>query len=201
MSGGVEVSPDEILNNSYRTVFPYVKTIIISYSTDDGSGFLPTWMDDFLHHMPKFTALASLELDSFGTSDFAAVDLAMSAIKQHIRRLKIYKTKYLTISALAAFVSRFPAVAILAFEEYLLGTNDPLVSPPPSITQLEIWGSGNFPATILRWFTDFHLGIIESFSPGYLPDSHLAEFGDFINRFGGHLSHITLIILGHDETV
>ncbi|KAJ7497753.1 hypothetical protein FB451DRAFT_1212635 [Mycena latifolia] len=204
-----------ILNNPHCTVFPHVQVIAIDGSTNDGSGAPAlsshAWMDDFLLHMPKFTALTSLDLSSLKPWAFDAIDRAMPpAMKRGIRRLEMYRPKRLRMSAIVAFVSNFTGLTTLTCGEmyggwegnalpYLLGTNEALAPPPSSITKLVIFEPGHLPSTILKWFTDLHPGVIESLYPHNLPISHSVKFRAFINRFGASLSELKLLISSDDS--
>ncbi|KAJ7497751.1 hypothetical protein FB451DRAFT_242633 [Mycena latifolia] len=213
----VKVDPVPILNNPHCTVFPHVEVIDINGSTDDGSDapvFLsPTWLEDFLHHMPKFTALTSLDLFTLDQWDFEAIDRTMPpAMKRGIRGLDIYRPRGLTMSTIAAFVSNFTELTTLECGEMyggweddaltdLLGTNEALVPPPSSITKLVMCETGHLPSTILKWFTDLHSGVIESLNPNDLPTSHPVQFRAFIDRFGASLSEIRLSMSDDDTAV
>jgi hypothetical protein len=205
-----KVKPVPILNNPHCTVFPHVRAITIDYSNDLGSGYLePTWLDDYLVHMPKFTALTSLELYSLREWNLVAIDRALPpARKRGIRGLLIVP-EWLDMSAIAAFVSNFTDLKTLKFGEmheaddedaltYLLGTNKPLVPPPSSLMKLVFSSSGHLSSAMLKWCTDLHSGVIKSLFPHNLPTEHPVIFRDFIDRFGASLSDIRLFIRGND---
>ncbi|KAJ7670737.1 hypothetical protein DFH06DRAFT_1369783 [Mycena polygramma] len=188
---------------------------------DDGSPEFAfredTWMDDIFVHMPNFTALKALELYTLGLGDLDAIDRALSlSTKRAIRRLDLYHLEDLILSEIADFISKFTDLTTLqcgdmcrSWEQDSDGstdfaTDELLVAPPSSITKLDItpdtpeylaWD----PSSVLKWFTDFHRGIIESVIPGNLPVSHPAEFERFINRFGCSLSHIKLSGFSNNE--
>ncbi|KAJ6463141.1 hypothetical protein C8R47DRAFT_84028 [Mycena vitilis] len=214
----VKIQPGPILNSPHCTVFPYIRTISINGSLDDGSSDPnafrnPWWMEAFLVHMPKLTALTSLELISLIPWDLDCIERAMvPSKKRQIRALDIHSPEFFTISQIAVFISKFPELTTLVCGEMyeywkadalrdLLGANEPLVAPPSSIRKLVLDATdlSHLPSTILKWFTDLHLGVIESFVAGNLPASHPAECRAFVGRFGVHLSHTVLSIHGCDD--
>ncbi|KAF7348176.1 hypothetical protein MSAN_01770500 [Mycena sanguinolenta] len=183
-----------ILDNPHCTFFPYVRLIVIDGS-DNSASLMPTWVDDFLVHMPKFTALISLHLNTLSLWDLNTIVHAIPpAPKRAIQTLAISRLKGSgTLSALATVISNFPNLTTLAcrklngWNEDASSTNQ-LAVPPSSITKLAIDAD-----LLLRWFTDLHLGVIESFSPEHLPISHPAVI-DFVDRFGASLSELELPI-------
>ncbi|KAF7342930.1 hypothetical protein MVEN_01722700 [Mycena venus] len=203
-----KVKPVPILNNPHCTVFPHVRAIIIDYSTTMGAGFLePTWIDDYLVHMPKFSALTSLELYSLRPVYLDAINRAMPPTKKRgILRLVLYP-EWLEMSAIAAFVSSFTDLKTLrcgGMDEsltYWLGANEPLVPPPSSLTKLVLGDSGHLSSAVLKWCTDLHSGVIKSLSPHELPTKHPVIFRDFIHRFAASLSDICLPIRGNGGAV
>jgi hypothetical protein len=87
------VKPLLFPNNPHCTIFPYVQVMNIGNKTEDvGMQRVPNWLDNFnfFLHMPKFTALMSLDLESFDSLDFDTVIRAMPpAMKGHIQKLGI----------------------------------------------------------------------------------------------------------------
>ncbi|KAJ7068735.1 hypothetical protein C8F01DRAFT_1079103 [Mycena amicta] len=211
----VKVNPIPILNNPHCTVFPYVKVICFDGSMDDGSGYPAyqgiDWMDKFLIHLPKFSALTLLQLYSLAQSDLDAIDLALlPATKGHIRGLDISQTDGVTMPAMAAFVSKFTELTTLECGEMLgawsedaliclMDSDQPLVAPPSSITKLVFSESGHLPSVVLKWFTDLHAGVIQSLSPSDLPKTHPEEFNKFLEHFSQGISNITLSISGDTD--
>ncbi|KAF7344950.1 hypothetical protein MVEN_01657600 [Mycena venus] len=193
----VKIKPGPILNSPHCTVFPHVRTIDINGSMDDGSDHFAfrtaTWMDDVLVHMPKFTALTSLGL-----------------LQPGIMGLRCHRPGH---TAIAVFISKFAGLTTLecgeidrAWEDdlvtnFLTNDSEPLAPPPSSITNLVMCESGHLPSSILKWFTDLHFGVIESFVPSDLSTSNPANFKSFMDRFGGSFSNIKLSISGHDKAV
>ncbi|KAJ6521448.1 hypothetical protein DFH09DRAFT_1097744 [Mycena vulgaris] len=202
----IELMP--ILNNEHCTVFPYVQTIQIYGSMDDGDENSPMrqpdWMDDFLRLIPKFVALRSLELYCLDVWDFRGIQRSMPrSIKNNIKEVSIDRPQY-HMSEFVAFVSTFTALETLSF-----GSGHPrsagsestqgLVSPPSSIREL-LFGSSDHP-TVLKWFIDLHSGIIDSIDPHDLPFENPVEFGRFLTRFGSTLSKIKFSISGDQGAV
>jgi len=157
--------------------------------------------------------LTSLILCNLGPWGLDAIGRAIPpARKRGIRGLTIYQPEYPTLASIAAFISNFTELATLEFGEMyegwkedaladLLGTNEPLVPPPSSITKLVLCESGHLPSTVLEWFTDHHSGVIKSLSPYDLPTSHPIKFRSFMNCFGASLSDIKFSISGNDGAV
>jgi hypothetical protein len=122
--------------------------------------------------------------------------------KRGILGLALYP-EWLEISAIAAFVSSFTDLKTLRCGElhesstYWLGTDDPLIPPPPSLTKLVLGDSGHLSSAILKWCTDLHSGVIKSLSPHDLPTEHPVIFRNFIHRFEASLSEIKLCIRGN----
>ncbi|KAJ6508223.1 hypothetical protein C8R45DRAFT_966623 [Mycena sanguinolenta] len=185
-----------ILDNTHCTFFPHVQAIVIDGS-DNSASLMPTWVDDFLVHMPKFTALTSLHLNTLSLWDLNTIVHAIpQSMKCAIRTLYISRLKGSgTLSALAALISNFPNLTTLTCRKLNGWTQDAsslptdeLVPPPSSTTKLAVDAD-----LILKWFTDLHFGVIESFSPEHLPISHTTVM-DFIDRFGASLSELELSI-------
>ncbi|KAF8215123.1 hypothetical protein K438DRAFT_770722 [Mycena galopus ATCC 62051] len=110
-----EVDLFQILNNRHCTVLPYVQAITIEGS-DDAASLMPTYVDDFLVHVPKFTAVTSLHLDTLGSWDLNTIVQAIPPAMQHaIRKLEICRLKgHGTLSALPVLLSNFTALTTLA---------------------------------------------------------------------------------------
>ncbi|KAJ7689777.1 hypothetical protein B0H17DRAFT_1331596 [Mycena rosella] len=193
--------PIPILNNEHCTVFPYVQTIQIHGSTDDGSEYTPIrrpdWMDDFLRFIPKFVALRSLELYSLDEWDLQEIQRSMPpSIKNNIKEVSIDAP----LSESAAFVSMFSALETFTFwnENSWYGISEStqgLVSPPSSIRDLLLRTPD---PNVLKWFVDLHSGIIDSIDPHDLPFENPVEFGRFLTRFGSTLSKIKFTISGEE---
>lgn len=208
------VNPLPFFDNPRCTVFPYVQELTLDGNTDNGSEFgmliIPTWLDDFFHHMPKFTVLTSLSLYTLGSWEFEDIVRAMPpSINQHIQKLTILCPNS-SMATIAAVISNFAHLTTLEIGEMqggwradalarLLPTNEVLPPPPSRITKLVFWEAGHLPSNVLKWFTDLHPGRIESLTPHILSAEHPAEFGDFLNRFGASLSEIELSITDEDE--
>jgi hypothetical protein len=171
---------------------------------------MPNWLDDYLVHVPKFTALTSLELYTLKARDLHNIARALPpGTKQRIRQLTIYRPDA-SLSAITNFISNFTQLTTLKCGEMYeswrnnalarllpptqAGANA-LAAPPPSLATLLFWESGHLPAHVLKWLTARHPGAIELFCPSDLQPAHPAEFRDFIVRFGGSLSEIELSIL------
>ncbi|KAJ7103876.1 hypothetical protein C8R44DRAFT_808290, partial [Mycena epipterygia] len=198
----VKIKPMPILNNEHCTVFPYVQTIEINGSVNDGSGeprmCLPDWMDDFLRLIPKFIALRSLELYCLDAWGLQGIQRSMpQSIRKNIKEVSIQWPKYYDMSDFAAFVSMFTALE--TFSESTQG----LVSPPSSIRELLFLGADAdlIAPTVLKWFVDLHSGILDSIDPGHLPFEKSVEFGRFLTRFGSTLSKIKFDILDDEGAV
>ncbi|KAJ6470976.1 hypothetical protein C8R45DRAFT_937131 [Mycena sanguinolenta] len=137
-----KMKPIPILDNEHCTVFPYVQTIQIDPSLDDGSEYTPIprldWMDDILRVIPKFVALRSLELYGLGEWDLRRIQRSMpSSIKNSIKEVSIDAS----LPDVATFVSMFSALETLTFGNGpswygVSESTQGLVSPPPSIREL-----------------------------------------------------------------
>ncbi|KAF7378313.1 hypothetical protein MSAN_00256900 [Mycena sanguinolenta] len=180
-----KIKPIPILTNEHCTIFPYVQTILISGSMDDGREYTPIrrpdWMDDFLRLIPKFVALRSLELYYLDEWDFQGIQRSMpSSIKDSIKEVSTFGP----LSEVAPFISTFSALETLRFGNGPFwdedsGFTQSLVSPP-----LE------------------HQGALV-FDPGFehpndLPSAHPVEFRRFLTRFGSTLSKIKFMISGEE---
>jgi hypothetical protein len=215
-----QVKPEllSILNSPLCTVFHYVQGITINTTSEISHGpSTVIWVNNFLRHMRKFTTLTWLTLES--QMDFDAVAQAMPpSMKRCLRRLDIYYCQGVSWAGMAAFISKFTDLTTLTcgemygvwappFLAYFLPINDdalPVVPPPSSITKLTISHKGNgnsepIPSNILKWFTDLHSGVIDSFSTDDVPTSRSAEFRDLVVRFGPSLSRIELPFLGDND--
>ncbi|KAJ7687542.1 hypothetical protein B0H14DRAFT_3055369 [Mycena olivaceomarginata] len=188
------------LNDPHCTIFPYVRGLFISRDdTNDGtsipSAITPNWLDDYLVHVPKFTALTSLELYTLKARDLHNIAHALPpGTKQRIRQLTIYRPDA-SLSTITNFISNFTQLTTLKCGEMYeswrtnalarllpstqAGTNE-LAAPPPSLATLLFWESGHLPANVLKWLTAHHPGAIELFCPSDLQPAHPAEFRDFI---------------------
>jgi hypothetical protein len=208
------VKPLPFLNNPHCTIFPYVQVMGID-ETDDTRRGMPrglNWLDDseFLRHMPKFTALTSLDLESFDSLDFDSVIWAMPpAMRGRIKQLGIYNPDT-PMFALTGFISNFMNLTALKCGEMhggrqddalarLLPTNEVLAPPPSSIKKLLFRESGHLPSNILKWFTDRHPGGIKLFRPNDLQRTHPVEFSNFIRRFRASLLKTELSISNEDD--
>ncbi|KAJ6589325.1 hypothetical protein B0H19DRAFT_1248872 [Mycena capillaripes] len=207
MPGYFKIHHIPILSNEYCTVFPYVQTIEINGSTDDGSEYTaivrPDWMDAFLRLIPKFTALRCLNLCSLDELDLHTIQRVMPpSIRNNIQQVWI-DTPYYRMSQFASFIAMFTSLETLSFSglnsknvvsEFTQG----LVFPPSSVKELLFWTSDldNLAPTILKWFIDLHSGVINSIDPGNLPINYPLEFGRFLTRFGATLSKIKFMICG-----
>ncbi|KAJ7143928.1 hypothetical protein C8R44DRAFT_759155 [Mycena epipterygia] len=208
------IQPMPILNNEKCTIFPYVQTIQIDGSMDDGSENPPIgqldWMDNFLRLIPKFIALRSLELYSLGPWELQEIQRSMpQSIRNNIKEVSIMWPRHCDMSEFAVFVSMFTALETLStisqYSQYT-GDSEPtqaLVSPPSSIRKLSF--SAMDPddlvaPTVLKWFVDLHSGVIDAIDPGHLPLKSV-EFGGFLTRFGSTLSKIKFMISGDEDAV
>jgi hypothetical protein len=206
----VKIDPISILNNQNCTVFPYVQTIQIHGSTDDGSEYSqrrrPNWMDNFLRLIPKFIALRSLELYCLDERDLQGIQHSMPpSIKKNIKEVSM-DLQELDMSEYATFVSIFTALETLRFVGgsspcTLLQSTQGLVPPPSSITELLLLNSDSDhlgELNVLKWFVDLHSGKIDSMDPHQLSFQNSVEFRSFLNRFGSTLSKIKLSISGEE---
>ncbi|KAJ6521452.1 hypothetical protein DFH09DRAFT_215556 [Mycena vulgaris] len=209
-----KIKPMPILNNKHCTVFPYVQTIGIHGSMDDGSDYPRTrrrdWMDDFLRLIPKFVALRSLELSYLDVWDVQGIQRSMpQSIKNNIKEVSIDWPEC-DMPEFAAFVSIFTALETLSFgdgdsEDGISESMQALISPPPSsVRELLFWSTfsnGFVRPTVLKWFVDLHSGIIDSIDPDDLPFEKSVEFGRFLTRFGSTLSKIKFVISDDERAV
>ncbi|KAJ7817300.1 hypothetical protein B0H14DRAFT_3474771 [Mycena olivaceomarginata] len=110
------VKPLPFPNNPHCTIFPYVQVMNIGNETEDvGMQRVPNWLDDFnfFLHMPKFTALTSLDLESFDSLDFDTVIRAMPpAMKGRIQKLGIQRPGA-SMLAITSFISNFANLTTL----------------------------------------------------------------------------------------
>ncbi|KAJ7817304.1 hypothetical protein B0H14DRAFT_1388985 [Mycena olivaceomarginata] len=209
------------LNDPHCTIFPYVRALFIRRDdTKDGTAIpsviTPNWLDDYLVHVPKFTALASLELSHLKSRDLHNIARALPPdTKWRIRELNLCRPDA-SLSAITNFISNFTQLTTLKcsemdesrrnnalarlFPSTQAGT-DALAAPPPSLTTLLFWETGYLPANVLKWLTARHPGAIELFRPDYLQPEYPAEFRDFIVRFGGSLSEIELSFFNECDAV
>jgi hypothetical protein len=186
----------------------------IGNKTEDvGMQRVPNWLDDFnfFLHMPKFTALTSLDLESFDSLDFDTVIRAMPpAMKGCIQKLGIQRPGA-SMLAITSFISNFANLTTLEVGNIhghweadglvpLLPTNEVLPPPPASITKLFFRESGLLPLNVLKWFTEAHSGVITSLSPHTLATTHSGEFRDFIHCFRTSLTELFILILHEDDT-
>ncbi|KAJ7822528.1 hypothetical protein B0H14DRAFT_2828337, partial [Mycena olivaceomarginata] len=216
-----------LLDNPRCTLFPHVRALGICMedgtygeydnSEDDDDGKKPTvtaaaWLDHFLLHIGKFTALSSLKLYINYTVSSGYLDAIAGAMpptsKEAIRELEIDQPLGVGMSALAFFISHFTNLTTLTcgdlydVSEYdddgtdLLDTNE-------VITKLVFTHSPGQPAhTVLKWFTDLHTGDIESLVAYDLQTKHPVEFRHFIDRFGMSLCELGMsFFIGNDNMV
>ncbi|KAJ7723075.1 hypothetical protein B0H16DRAFT_344307 [Mycena metata] len=209
----VKIEPLPILQNVHCTVFPYVRTIAINGSLDDGSGepaYPGPWLDDFLELIPKFAALRILELYALGKYDVNAIQrsLISHSMVNNITELSI-DSDWDTMSEFAASISQFTALEKLTPSldgptrevwPEISESLQSLIVPPSSIRALSFWDpyNGPFSPTVLRWFVDRHSGTIDSIHPHHLPFEHPVEFRQFLTRFGPTLSEINFSISGRE---
>jgi hypothetical protein len=208
----VRIDPIPILNNENCTVFPYVQTIQIDGSTDDGSEYSPwrgpNWMDNFLRLIPKFIALRSLELYCLNEWDLQGIQRSMpQSIKKNIKEVSM-DLQELDMPEFATFVSIFTALETLQFVGgrspcTLLQSTQGLVSPPSSIRELLFLSSYMLDhvdeLNVLKWFVDLHSSKIDSMDPQQLSFQNSVEFRSFLNRFGSTLSKIKFSISGEED--
>ncbi|KAJ7143923.1 hypothetical protein C8R44DRAFT_864936 [Mycena epipterygia] len=208
------IQPMPILNNEHCTVFPYVQTIQIEGSTDDGSGHPPIcradWMDDFLRLIPKFVALHSLELYRLDPWDLQGIQRSMpQSIWNNIKEVSIEWPEECYMSEFAVFISMFTALETLStgsqYSQYAGDSESTkgLVSPPSSIKELSFWGSssdGFVALAILKWFVDLHSGMIDAIDLNHLPLKSV-EIERFLTRFGSTLSKTKFKISGDEGAV
>lgn len=202
----VKIDLIPILNNENCTVFPYVQTIQISGSTDDGSEYSPwrgpNWMDNFLRLIPKFIALRSLKLFCLDEWDLQGIQRSMpQSIKNNIKEVSM-DLQELDMPEFATFVSIFTALETLRFvggssPSTLLQSTQGLVSPPSSIRELLFLDS--YPddldeLNVLKWFVDLHSSKIVSIDPHQLPFQNSVEFRRFLT-----LSKIKFSISGEED--
>ncbi|KAJ7699753.1 hypothetical protein B0H14DRAFT_774389 [Mycena olivaceomarginata] len=160
-----------LLDDPRCTLFPHVRALDIGMedgtifiqgddygeyddSEDDDDGEKPmtaaAWLDHFLLHIGKFTALSSLKLHINYTVSSGYLDAIAGAMpltsKGAIRELEIDQPSGVRMSALASFISHFTNLTTLTcgelynVSEYddgtvLLDTNE--VLPPPSLKHHE----------------------------------------------------------------
>ncbi|KAJ7473767.1 hypothetical protein B0H11DRAFT_2195456 [Mycena galericulata] len=208
----VKIDPIPIMNSQHCTLFPYVQTIDISGSTDDGSEYPVRrafdWMDGFLKFIPKFIALQSLELSCLDSQDLQGIQRSMpQSIKNNIKAVSIDSPEC-RMSELAVFVSRFTALKTLSWggnSRYGVWELTPgLVSPPSSIRELSLWDAYTdniFPLAVMKWIVNLHSGIIDSIDPYNFPSEKSVEFRRFLTRFGSTLSKIKFMISGDEGAV
>ncbi|KAF8217522.1 hypothetical protein K438DRAFT_1746824 [Mycena galopus ATCC 62051] len=197
-----------ILSEPHCTVFPHVQAMGIFFGTMDGSEDSDpssfTSMDDFLVHMPKFAALRSLKLCEPRQLDLDILVRVMPlAMKRGLRELEIDSRadSNITMPLMTAFLSNFTNLTTFkCCDGYALGSNEPLVPPPSRITKLNIRAS-TLGSNIPKWFTELHIGVIESFDANFLANLHPVDFKNFIDRFGPSLSEIKLTIQGGEKPV
>jgi hypothetical protein len=225
-----------LLDNLRCTLFPHVRALAITMedgtpftqrvdygeyddSEDDDDREQPmtaaAWLDHFLLHIGKFTALSSLKLHINNTDNSGYLDAIASAMpptsKRAIRELKIDQPCGIGMLALASFISHFTNLTTLTCGELygpwpdswpdLLDTNEVLTPPPSSITKLVFMHLPGRPAhTVLKWFTDLHAGDIESLVADDLHTEHPVEFRHFIDRFGMSLCELGMsFFIGNDN--
>ncbi|KAJ7306192.1 hypothetical protein DFH08DRAFT_1088978 [Mycena albidolilacea] len=223
-----------LLDNPRCTLFPHVRALDISMeggiplstqgddygdndSEDDGDSDKPmtVWLDHFLLHIHKFTAVTSFALHIDATDRSGHLDTIAQAMppsmSRTIRELTIDQRYGLRMSALTAFISNFTNLTKLTCGELygveddgwpdLLDTNEVLPPPPSSITKLVFTHFPGRPAhTVLKWFTDLHAGDIESLVAYDLQTEHPVEFRHFIDRFGMSLCELGMsFFIGNDN--
>jgi hypothetical protein len=171
---------------------------------DDGDKPMTAWLNHFLLHTDKFTAVTSLKLQIRSTVNSGHLDAIAGAmpptLKRAIRELEIDQPQGVRMSALVSFISHFTNLTMLTCGELygssmdlpdLLDTNEVLSPPPSSITKLVFKHSPGDPAHIvLKWFTDLHAGDIKSLVAFDLQCTHPVEFRHFIDRFGMSLCEL-----------
>jgi hypothetical protein len=164
------------------------------------------WLDHFVLHIDKFTALSSLKLhtsETFSSRYLGVIAGAMPpTLKRAIRELEIGQYQWdVGMSALTSFISHFTNLTTLAIrgELYRLDTNEVLSPPPSSITKLVFTPWGGSLRTALKWFTDLHAGDIKSLVAAELPTSHPVEFRHFIDRFGMSLCELGMSFSGNNN--
>ncbi|KAJ6476604.1 hypothetical protein DFH09DRAFT_1342353 [Mycena vulgaris] len=146
----VKIKPVPILNTEHCTIFPYVQTIEIDGSMEDGIAPMRwrDWMDDFLRLIPKFVSLRSLELYYLDARDCQGIQRSMpQSIKNNIKEVSIDLSPY-NMSEFAAFVSMFTALESLS---YVRGypwhgvseSTQGLASPPPLSVRELLFGSSD----------------------------------------------------------
>ncbi|KAJ7367480.1 hypothetical protein DFH08DRAFT_927992 [Mycena albidolilacea] len=204
-----------LLDNPQCTLFPHVQALTIRVEYDDESEdddddeepmTAAAWLEHFVLHIDKFTALKTLNLGYLGVIAGAMPP----TLKRAIRELEIDQpwNVRLRMSALASFISHFTNLMTLTVcgnlsgeSTDLLDTNEVLSPPPSSITKLvfTLWdGSAH---TVLKWFTDLHTGDIKSLVAADLPTSHPVEFRHFIVRFGMSLCELGMSFSGNNNMV
>ncbi|KAF8217499.1 hypothetical protein K438DRAFT_1746803 [Mycena galopus ATCC 62051] len=155
----------------------------------------PRWLKDFLPHLPKFRRLTTLALQSMSkVQDFEAIDRDLPlATKQQIHELQFRYTENITMSAFGAFISQFTNLTVLTIWWTRLEHNkdESLVPPPSSIKKLFFVGAPE-DSPALKWFTDLHYGVLESFYTDTMQLLQPAIFGPFACRFGATLSEMKL---------
>ncbi|KAJ7743608.1 hypothetical protein B0H16DRAFT_1561086 [Mycena metata] len=210
----VKIKPLPILQNVYCTVYPYVRTIEINGSLDDGSGapaYPGPWLDNFLKLIPKFVALRTLNLYALGEYDVKAVQrsLLSHSMVDNITELTI-DSDWDTMSEFTTSISQFTALKKLTPSlegptrevwPEISESAQSLIAPPSSLRALSFSntdGSSPFAPTVLRWFVDCHSGTIDSIDPHDLPFEHPVDFRKFLTRFGSTLSEIKFSISGRE---
>ncbi|KAJ7441666.1 hypothetical protein B0H11DRAFT_2204737 [Mycena galericulata] len=202
-------NPIPIMNSQHCTIFPYVQTIMIGGSIDNGSGNpgmrALNWMDEFLQLIPKFVALHTLDLSYLNSQDLQGIQHSMPhSIRNNIKELSMNSPEC-HMSEFAVFVSRFTALKTLTWggnSDYEVWESiQGLVSPPSSIRELSLWNADDLSLSILKWIIALHSDIIDSINPCELPSEKPFEFWGFLTRFGSTLSKIKFMISGDEGAV
>ncbi|KAJ7635065.1 hypothetical protein FB45DRAFT_910644 [Roridomyces roridus] len=218
LSAMLKIQPGPILDSPHCTVFPYVQTLNINGSLDDGTEIgvsrAPKWMDNVLVHMPKLTALKSFWLCDLGMLDFDDLSLAIPPwMSSKIRELTINFPHLLTLPQILAFIAKFIGLTRLdcgeiyhwnqypwnqdAVAHFYSHDLEPSRPPPASVSKLVMLQSGHLPSAILKWFANQHSGIINSFV-AHSEHFSTPEFRSFMDKFGRSLSTITMSFSGPD---
>ncbi|KAK7046987.1 hypothetical protein R3P38DRAFT_2506934 [Favolaschia claudopus] len=213
---------EERIESSFCSIFPHVKQLVVtcdscgSNATEETLAeilFNPTWMDNFLLHIPKFTGLIALSLWVVGPGELNLVVQALSPHqKSRVQTLSL-SPKALGMVHIARFVSEFTQLQALVFWEgpsewwpvvskyFSLGTlNEEVVAPPLSINSVFMHptpsGSGGPTAPkILKWLTtQSPPGAIHTWFGTDMPPQSPTESRDFAARFKETLTRVSFFV-------
>ncbi|KAK7050274.1 hypothetical protein R3P38DRAFT_3255996 [Favolaschia claudopus] len=212
---------EEIIESPFCSIFPYVKRLVI-ISDSCGSNvseaelaeilFIPTWMDNFLFHIPKFTAgLTTLSFWFAGPGELNRIVQALSPDQKGGVQNTCLHPKALGMVHIAKFVSEFSQLQAVVFwecpsdwlpvvSEYFLpgDLNEEFVAPPLSINSVlmhpaPITGSGILPK-ILKWLTQSPPGAIHTWFGTDMPTHSPIESREFAAHFQDSLTRVSFLV-------